>query len=290
MADEIGEIQYLLSCGDKSSKCSGYSSLLHFQEHATVNPSSLRSLSFSSHSIVSSLISDISNPDEEISAQALKCLGFMIYHPSIVSSLPLDDVNLVLESLPKLITTTKLKSACNLGVWCISVQQLGESLLATHFHSLLLAIVHALDNPMGSLSTTFEATQAVMKLCGQLSKQMRDSSHIWAPPIYRRLLSTDKRERDASERCLLKVKTEVIPPSLDLSKVLAKDMKSKLLSGMNKLLDKGMKIQVIQAWGWFIRMLGSHAFKTRQLVNDSLKILECTFTDLDPQVQIATLV
>ncbi|MED6208103.1 hypothetical protein PIB30_041893 [Stylosanthes scabra] len=219
MSDEIREIQHLLSCGDKFSKCSGYSSLLHFQEHATLNASSLRSLSLSSPSIVSSLISDISNPDEEIAAQALKCLGFMIYHPSIVSSLPLDDVNLVLESLPKLITTTKLKSACNLGVWCISVQQLGESLLATHFHSLLLAIVHALDNPMGSLSTTFEATQAVMKLCGQLSKQMRDSSHIWAPPIYRRLLSTDKRERDASERCLLKVKTEVIPPSLDLSKV-----------------------------------------------------------------------
>ncbi|XLR09029.1 hypothetical protein HN51_064043 [Arachis hypogaea] len=288
--NEIGEIQLLVSSGDKSSKCSGYSSLLHFQEHSSLNPSSLHSLSLSSHSIVSSLISDISNHDEEIAAQALKCLGFMIYHPSIVSSLPPDDVNLVLESLSKLITTTKLKSACNLGVWCISVQQLGESFLATHFHSLLLAIVHALDNPMGSLSTTFEATQAVMKLCGQLSKQMRDSSHIWAPPIYRRLLSTDKRERDATERCLLKVKTSVIPPSLDLSKVLVKDMKLNLLSGMKKLLDKGMKIQVIQAWGWFIRMLGSHALKTRQLVNDSLKIPECTFTDLDPQVQIATLV
>lgn len=61
--------------------------------------------------------------------------------------------------------------------------------------------------------------QAVMKLSGQLSEQMKGSSHIWAPPIYRRLISTDKRGRDASERCLLKIRSTVIPPSLDLSKV-----------------------------------------------------------------------
>ncbi|KAK4258682.1 hypothetical protein QN277_005105 [Acacia crassicarpa] len=42
----------------------------------------------------------------------------------------------------KLVTTTKLKSACNLGVWCISVQQIDASILATHFRSLLLAIIH----------------------------------------------------------------------------------------------------------------------------------------------------
>ncbi|MCH96847.1 telomere-associated protein RIF1, partial [Trifolium medium] len=83
----------------------------------------------------------------------------MIYHPSVVSTLRVDDVNLVLDSLSKLITTTKLKTVCNLGVWCLSVQQLGVSFLVNHFHSLLRAIVHALDNPMGSLSTTFEATQ-----------------------------------------------------------------------------------------------------------------------------------
>jgi len=48
---------------------------------------------------------------------------------------------------------------------------------------------------------------------------MKGSSHIWAPPIYRRLISTDKRERDASQRCLLKIRSTVIPPSQDLSKV-----------------------------------------------------------------------
>lgn len=65
-------------------------------------------------------------------------------------------------------------------------------------------------------------------------------------------------------------------------------MKKKLLIGMKDLLDQGMKIQAIQAWGWFIRMLGSHALNNRHLVNDMLKIPERTFTDLDHQVQIAT--
>ncbi|RHN63991.1 putative telomere-associated protein Rif1 [Medicago truncatula] len=236
--EEILEIQTLISSNDNSNKSSGYSTLLQFQQHSCINPSSLQSLAQNSNSIISSTLSDIEHHDEEIAAQALKCLGFMIYHPSIVSELRVDDVNLVLDSLAKLITTTKLKTVCNLGVWCFSVQQLGVSFLVAHFHSLLRAIVHALDNPMGSLSTTFEATQAIMKLSGQLSEQMRDSSHIWAPPIYRRILSTDKREKDSSERCLLKISSIVIPPSLELSKVLVKDMKIKLLNGMKDLLDR----------------------------------------------------
>lgn len=53
----------------------------------------------------------------------------------------------------------ELQSVCNLGAWCISIQQLNNQIIASHFHSLLRAVVHALDNPMGSLSTTFEATQ-----------------------------------------------------------------------------------------------------------------------------------
>ncbi|CAL0330479.1 unnamed protein product [Lupinus luteus] len=250
--NDIDEIRCLIFSDDKSNKCCGYSSLFNFQQQSSLNPSSLQSLTLLSNSVISSILIDISHQDEEIAAQALKCLGFIIYHPSIASTL--QDV----------------------------------SSLATYFDSLLRAIVHALDNPMGSLSTTFEATQAIMKLAGQLSEKMRDSSHIWAPPIYRRLLSTDKKEKDAMERCLLKIRSTVIPPSLDLSKVLVKDMKIKLLNGMKDLLDKGMKVQAIQAWGWFARMLGSHALKAKQLVNDMLKIPECTFTDHDPQVQIAT--
>lgn len=119
MSQEILEIQTLISSDDNSNKCSGYSTLLQFQQHSCLNPSSLQSLAQSSNSIVSSTVSDISHPDEEMwvsncinilwifsfsckismfllfiyiflsvrAAQALKCLGFMIYHPDIVSKL-----------------------------------------------------------------------------------------------------------------------------------------------------------------------------------------------------------
>lgn len=58
-----------------------------------------------------------------------------------------------------------------------------------------------------------------MKLVTGLSEKMLNTSNIWLPPIYRRLLSVDKRESDMSERCLLKIKSTVLPPSLTLSKV-----------------------------------------------------------------------
>ncbi|KAK9998331.1 hypothetical protein SO802_017934 [Lithocarpus litseifolius] len=122
-----------------------------------------------------------------------------------------------------------LESVCNLGVWCISIQQFNAPFLDSHYNSLLQAVVHALDNPIGSLSTTFEAIR-----------------------------------------------------------VLVKDMKQILLTKMKELLNQGMKVQAIHAWGWFICLLGSYAMKNRQLTNEMLKIPENTFSDLNPQVQIAS--
>ncbi|XP_042481141.1 uncharacterized protein LOC122061756 isoform X2 [Macadamia integrifolia] len=197
----------------------------------------------------------------------------------------------VVESLVRLVTATKMKAVCNLGVWCISIQQFSTSFLNCHFHSLLLAIIHAIDNPTGSLSTTFEAIQALIKLATQVGEKMRDSANIWAPPIYRRLISTDKRERDMSERCLLKIRSVVIPPPPSLCKVLVTDIKQQLLPGMKEILpDHRMRVHMISAWGWFIRLLGCHAVMNRHLVNEMLKIPEKTFSDPDPQIQIASLV
>ncbi|ONH98431.1 hypothetical protein PRUPE_7G248700 [Prunus persica] len=289
-SDQLDEIKYLISSasGTKANKSFAYSTLLHLQQQSSDSHASIQKLARTSQSLIHPIVADIQDDDEEIATQALKCLGFMIYHPSIVAEIAVDDVKLVLESLAKLITTTKMKAVCNLGVWCISVQQLAAPLLAAHFHSLLLAVVHAIDNPIGSLSTTFEAMQAVMKLASLLSESMRELSHVWAPPIYRRLLSFDKRERDMSERCLLKIKSTILPPPLNLSKALVKDLKPKLLTGMHNMLNNGMKVHTIQAWGWFVRLLGPHALKNRHLINEMLKIPQHTFSDHDAQVQIAS--
>ncbi|KAI3446880.1 hypothetical protein Pfo_003545 [Paulownia fortunei] len=285
--EQIEEIKALLSSHNKAL---AYPKLLHLQEISAVEYSAVATLADSCHAIISLVVADISCNDEEIAAQALKCLGFMIYHPTIVASIGGDDGDVIIESLVKVIATTKIKSVCNLGVWCISVQQFSSSLLDQHFQSLLRAVTHALDNPIGSLSITFEAMQAVVKLACSLTEQMRNMSSLWTPPIYRRLVSVDKIDRDMSERCLLKIMPLICPPPVTLSKVLAIDMKKKLLLAMKELSDQGMKIQSLQAWGWFIRLLGPYATKNKHLVNEMLKILKQTFSDFDSQVQIASLV
>ncbi|KAG8367439.1 hypothetical protein BUALT_Bualt16G0072300 [Buddleja alternifolia] len=285
--ESIEEIKALLS---SQNKALAYPKLLRLQEISSVDSSAVQTLADSSHPVLSSVVTDISDDDEEIAAQALKCLGFMIYHPTVVASIADADAGQIIESLVKVISTTKIKSVCNLGVWCISTQQFNSSLLDQQFQSLLMAITHALDNPIGSLSTTFEAMQAVVKLASSLTGQMRHMSSVWTPPIYRRLVSVDKRDRDMSERCLLKIMPLICPPPVTLSKALAVDMKKKLFLAMKELLDQGMKIQSLQAWRWFIRLLGPYALKNKHLVNEMLKIPERTFLDFDSQVQIASLV
>jgi hypothetical protein len=57
-----------------------------------------------------------------------------------------------------------LQSVCNLGVWCVSVQQLEPLVIQDQTTPLLTAIVHALDNQFGSLSTTFEAAQVILNV------------------------------------------------------------------------------------------------------------------------------
>lgn len=68
------------------------------------------------------------------------------------------------------------------------------------------------------------------------------------------------------------------------------DMKKKLLWAMKELLEQGMKIQCLRAWGWFIRLLGPYAKKNKHMVNEMLKMLQQTFSDFESQVKIASLV
>uniref|UniRef100_A0A2N9FV13 Telomere-associated protein Rif1 N-terminal domain-containing protein n=1 Tax=Fagus sylvatica TaxID=28930 RepID=A0A2N9FV13_FAGSY len=257
-SDQLEEIKLQISSDSRANKCFAYSTLLHFQEQSSDDPASIQALAGLSQSLLSLFVADISDDDEEIAAQALKCLGFMIYHPSLVAVIAVDDANLVIESLVRLVTTTKMKSVCNLGVWCISIQQFNAPFLDSHYNSLLQAVVHAIDNPIGSLSTTFEAIQALIKVNSSFKPEFLRQYH----------------EKGSF--------------SLTLMLALVKDMKQILLTKMKELLDQGMKVQTIHAWGWFIRLLGSYALKNRQLTNEMLKIPENTFSDLNPQVQIAS--
>lgn len=300
LRDQLEEIKAMLGARNSSSnpqkphKSNAYSTLLSLQEQATTtnddSSSFIQLLGDSANILVSSFGTDILDNDEEIAAQALKCLGFMIYHPSIVPMITGDNAHMILESLFKVITTTRIKSVCNLGVWCISIQQFNAAILDSHFDSLLRIIIYALDNPIGSISITFEAMQSVIKLATLWGEKMRHVSNVWAPPIYRRLVSADKREREITERCLLKVRYLICPTPVTLSKTILLDVKKKLLPAMKELLNLGLKIETMRAWGWYIRFIGPSAMKSKDLVNEMLKLPEQAFSDSDPQVQIAALV
>ncbi|KAK9130632.1 hypothetical protein Sjap_011119 [Stephania japonica] len=288
--NQIQQIETLLSSNSEQDKSFGYSTLLHLQQQSNEHPSAVRALTDRLRPLFSSALSDIASNDEETAVQALKCLGFMIYHPTLASHVTEDVANLVVQSLVKLITTTQTKAVCNLGVWCISIQQLTATLLASHFSSLLRAVIHALDNSFDSLSITYEALQAILKLATQVSGKMRDTSNIWVPLICRRLLSIDKRERDIIERCLLQLRPTICPPLLCLSKALSVDLEKKLLPEMKNMLQNPMrKFHAIRAWGWFICLLGSHALKKKHVINEMLKILEHAFSDSDPKMHLMSL-
>ena len=57
-----------------------------------------------------------------------------------------------------------LQSVCNLGIWCISVQQLEPLIIEDRADQVVTAIVHALNNPFGSLSTRFEGAQVILRM------------------------------------------------------------------------------------------------------------------------------
>lgn len=65
---------------------------------------------------------------------------------------------------PFLLLNLLLQSVCNLGTWCISVQQLEPLIIEDRADPMVTAVVHALDNPFGSLSTTFEAAQVILHM------------------------------------------------------------------------------------------------------------------------------
>ncbi|CAD6340084.1 unnamed protein product [Miscanthus lutarioriparius] len=273
-------------------RAAAYARLLHLQRGCAADPSAAADLAAELPStLLPLLLLDAAANDEAVAVSALKCLGFTLYHPVLVSTISAQMAQLALDTLVQIIMNTRMKSACNLGVWCFSVQQLEPLIIEDRADPMLIAIVHALDNPFGSLSTTFEAAQAIMKLADQSPKRMRDQSCLWVPPVYRRLLSADKTERDMAERCLINVSCIILPPQPLLSKAVASDLEQKLLSCMvNMLDDPSEKVQTVKSWGWIISLLGPDAVNNRPLLNKLLKVPEQMFTDLNPQVQVATMV
>jgi telomere-associated protein RIF1 len=59
---------------------------------------------------------------------------------------------------------------------------------------------------------------------------------------------------------------------------------------VNMLDDPSKKVQTVKSWGWIISLLGPDAVSHRPLLNNLLKVPKQMFTDLNPRVQVATMV
>ena len=91
--------------------------------------------------------------------------------------------------------------------------------LIYHVKLSLLTLILNLGYLLCSYSYVSLLWQSVIKLATLWGEKMRHMSNVWAPPIYRRLVSADKREREITERCLLKVRYLICPTPVTLSKV-----------------------------------------------------------------------
>lgn len=54
--------------------------------------------------------------------------------------------------------------------------------------------------------------------------------------------------------------------------------------------DNAQILKAIQAWKWYIKLLGPSSIKKRNIINKMLKVPEKTFSDPNSQVLTATLV
>lgn len=53
-----------------------------------------------------------------------------------------------------------VQTICSLGLWCLAVQEMKTSLVASHLKMIVAVLLHGIDNPLGSMVITYEAFQA----------------------------------------------------------------------------------------------------------------------------------
>ncbi|KAH9329691.1 hypothetical protein KI387_001799, partial [Taxus chinensis] len=192
----------------------------------------------------------------------------------------------VLVSLMELIKNTKSNELCKTAVECILAQKFEPHILSSQLSHVLEGISQAINNASITVPDAFE----VLNQFGfQMAGRMRELGHLWAALIYEKLLSFDGAERKLADTYLGIMKALLLPPTPLLSKVVAESVQNKFLPCMQRMIQSQIyKVPAINAWGWFIWLLGGRVLQNRALVNNMLKILEQTFLDTDVDVRIAS--
>ncbi|EFJ17162.1 hypothetical protein SELMODRAFT_421171 [Selaginella moellendorffii] len=233
---------------------------------------------------------DASSRNSLLASSALRCLGFFISNWSYVEKLPDDLASTILLTFVKIATGSSEKLQLKLSMWCVSVQQFKASIIENHFENLINAVVCAVNNHLGSLSVIFEALQALRFVVFIAPAKARAHAHVWAPPLYTRLVSMDKAERCMVSHALDELLVYIRPCSLLFLEVCANDIRTMLLAKLMKMVAAGGQVApaAISAWKMFITLLGSHLISNKSLANELIKVPVLAFTKNEVQARIAT--
>eukprot|EP01018_Ginkgo_biloba_P014572 Gb_29908 [translate_table: standard] len=87
-SSEIQEILRMFACSESQPERSDtYARLLQHEEQLGDQTQAIQELCDHLPTFVNHILRDISSEDEEIAAQALKSLGFIVYHPTLVAAI-----------------------------------------------------------------------------------------------------------------------------------------------------------------------------------------------------------
>ncbi|KAL3701198.1 hypothetical protein R1sor_019220 [Riccia sorocarpa] len=227
---------------------------------------------------------DITSSHDEIAEHALKVLCVILRLAKLTDSV----AGSFLKTLITLITTTSRQRIFYLGMWCISKQELSRPVLIAHLEALVEAIVRGIDSPHDSLKTTSVSFQALSLLSKQLPQEMHELSASWCPPVYRKLMNL--KTCTLAEKCLSDAVSVILPSTPALTEAVVTDMQLKLLVKMKSMVkgEEREALCAIPALSWLIRLLGKRFLQEKALINETLQILETSFTSPSSQVRYAS--
>ncbi|MCO5560158.1 hypothetical protein L7F22_013765 [Adiantum nelumboides] len=224
---------------------------------------------------------------------ALRSLAYFLHNEKFIAEISDEKASAILSSICQLIMSADKTVLGSLALWCLGVQELRQKVVEAHLDLILQALLFVTDSStyVSSKALIQQAFQVFVKLA-QRYPCVRVKSSQWVPAIYRRLLSTDKGEREGADQCLKDLEFMLqLPSQGSLSEVVAVDISETFLPKMEKMIkSKASVLPAVRAWGWFVRLLGSLAGEKRTLVNQMLKIVEVTFTSQDASIRTASLV
>ncbi|KAI5054518.1 hypothetical protein GOP47_0030587 [Adiantum capillus-veneris] len=183
---------------------------------------------------------------------ALRSLAYFLHNEKFIAEISDEKACAVLSSICQLIKSTDKTVLCSLALWCLGIQELKPKVVEASLDLILQSLLYLTDSgtSVSSKALIHQALQGFVKLAQKYSCA-RIKSSLWAPAIYRRLLSSDKKEREGAEQCMKDLEFMLLCRLKgDLSEVAAVDINETLLPKLEKMIkSKTSVLPAVRAWG-----------------------------------------